>query len=155
MLLGRQTPVTECYAPELLYPISRAAGREQIAVADRLPLNGTDLWHAYEMSWLDAAAKPVTFVGRFAIPASSPNMVESKSFKLYLNSLNNTCFESTEQVRQMADEGFTMGSHTLSHYKLVELDQAGIERQIVESSRILPSLINMISVRMFSISSTW
>ena len=101
MLLGRQTPAAESYSPDLLYPISRAVGRQKIATVDELPFTGTDLWHAYEMSWLNTDDKPVTLVGRFAMPASSPNMVESKSFKLYLNSLNNTRFESTGQVREM------------------------------------------------------
>lgn len=99
MLLGKQTPVANTYSPELLYPIPRADGRANLAAAGSLPFNGADLWHAYEMSWLDGAGKPVSFVGRFIIPASSPNMVESKSFKLYLNSLNNTRFASTHTVR--------------------------------------------------------
>lgn len=101
MLLGKQAPAVDGYAPELLYPLSRADGRARIATAGAHPFMGADLWHAYEMSWLDAAAKPVTFVGRFTIPASSSNMVESKSLKLYLNSLNNTRFESVELVREL------------------------------------------------------
>ena len=98
MLLGRQTPAAESYSPDLLYPISRAVGREQIATADALPFTGTDLWHAYEMSWLDQTGKPVARVGRFTIGAGSPNMVESKSFKLYLNSLNATRFSSDDEA---------------------------------------------------------
>jgi 7-cyano-7-deazaguanine reductase len=98
MLLGRQTAVVERYAPELLYPIPRAAGRERIACGDPLPFHGADLWHAYEVSWLDAQGRPAARVGRVTVPAASPNMVESKSFKLYLNSLNNTRFDSEEEV---------------------------------------------------------
>ena len=124
MLLGRQTPVAESYSPDLLYPISRAVGREQIATADELPFTGTDLWHAYEMSWLNRADKPVTFVGRFAIPASSPNMVESKSFKLYLNSLNNTRFESTEQVREMISRDVTEVVGSEVELQLLAVDDA-------------------------------
>jgi len=107
MLLGRQTPVTQSYSPELLYPMPRAPGRQLIGCSDSLPFAGTDLWHAYEMSWLDATAKPVVRVGRFAIPASSPNMVESKSFKLYLNSLNNTRFDSEGQVANIIKRDIT------------------------------------------------
>ena len=126
MLLGRQTPVVESYSPDLLYPISRTVGREQIAPVGTLPFTGTDLWHAYEMSWLDTAGKPVTFVGRFAIPASSPNMVESKSFKLYLNSLNNTRFESTVQVRDMIkhDVAEVVGSDV--ELQLLAVDDASL-----------------------------
>lgn len=98
MLLGKHTPVTDKYAPELLYAISRAAGREQIACGHPLPFSGIDLWHAYEMSWLDATGKPQVRVARIMIPASSPNMVESKSFKLYLNSLNNTRFSTEAEL---------------------------------------------------------
>lgn len=98
MLLGRQTPVVDSYAPELLYPIPRAGGRAAIDCEAALPFSGMDLWHAYEMSWLDGNGKPVVRVGRVTIPAASPNLVESKSFKLYLNSLNNTRFASEDEV---------------------------------------------------------
>jgi 7-cyano-7-deazaguanine reductase len=92
MLLGRNVPVADEYAPQLLYPIPRSANREKQGIEGEI--HGADLWHAYELSWLDARGKPVAMVGRFTVPASSPNMVESKSFKLYLNSLNNTVFDS-------------------------------------------------------------
>jgi 7-cyano-7-deazaguanine reductase len=92
MLLGRQTPVLDRYAPELLYPIPRAIGRAALGLGAQLPFAGADLWHAYEISWLDGDGRPEVRVGRVSIPAASPNLVESKSFKLYLNSLNNTRF---------------------------------------------------------------
>jgi len=98
MLLGRQTPVIDSYAPHLLYPIPRAGGREHIGCSQSQPFTGSDLWHAYEISWLDSQGKPVVRVGRVTVPASSANMVESKSFKLYLNSLNNTVFDSDATV---------------------------------------------------------
>lgn len=98
MLLGRYTPVMDSYAPHLLYPIPRADGREHIGCDQALPFYGCDFWHAYEMSWLDLQGKPVVRVGRVTVPASSANMVESKSFKLYLNSLNNTRFDSDAAV---------------------------------------------------------
>jgi 7-cyano-7-deazaguanine reductase len=101
MLLGRQTPVIDDYAPQLLYPIPRAAGREPIGCNLVQPFSGCDLWHAYEMSWLDPTGKPVVRVGKFSIPASSASMVESKSFKLYLNSLNNTRFDSDAAAAAM------------------------------------------------------
>ena len=98
MLLGRQTPVIDSYAPHLLYPILRASGREHIGCGQALPFYGCDFWHAYEMSWLDLQGKPLVRVGRFTVPASTANMVESKSFKLYLNSLNNMRFDSDAAV---------------------------------------------------------
>ena len=99
MLLGKHTPVVDEYSPRLLYPIPRCEARQRLGLHDPLPFSGVDLWHAYEMSWLDPGGKPVVRVGRFVIPADSPNMVESKSFKLYLNSLNNTRFQHEEAFR--------------------------------------------------------
>ena len=99
MLLGKHTPVADEYSPQLLYRIPRSEARQRLGLHDPLPFTGVDLWHAYEMSWLDQGGKPVVRVGRFVIPADSPNMVESKSFKLYLNSLNNTRFEHEEAFR--------------------------------------------------------
>ena len=96
MLLGKHTPVVEVYAPELLYPIDRSTTRDSLGSMPAM--YGADLWHAYELSWLDASGKPVVRVGRFVIPAASPCMVESKSFKLYLNSLNSHSFDSEEQA---------------------------------------------------------
>jgi len=96
LLLGRQTPVAGAYSPELLYPIPRGPARRGLGLGEPLPFVGVDVWHAYELSWLDAGGKPVARVGRFTIPATSPNMVESKSFKLYLNSLNNVRLGSDE-----------------------------------------------------------
>ena len=114
ILLGQETPVRELYAPDVLYPIPRAISREQLGLARKL--YGVDLWHAYEMSWLDGHGKPVVRVGRFSVPASSPNMVESKSFKLYLNSLNNVSFDDDasavatimDDLRQVVGEAVTL-----------------------------------------------
>lgn len=92
LLLGRQVPVSDRYAPELLYPIPRSLARDNLGLdSAALPFVGVDLWHAYELSWLDAGGRPVSRVGRFSVPAASANLVESKSFKLYLNSLNQEC----------------------------------------------------------------
>lgn len=100
LLLGKQVPVADKYSPELLYPIPRAEARQSLGLGASLPFSGLDLWHAYELSWLNHRGKPVARVARFGIPADSPNMVESKSFKLYLNSLNSSRFASEEQLVQ-------------------------------------------------------
>lgn len=98
LLLGKQTPVVDHYSPDLLYPIARAMGRESLPLGAASVFLGADLWHAYEISWLDEKGKPEVRVGRFTVPADSPNMVESKSFKLYLNSLNNERFPTEGDV---------------------------------------------------------
>ncbi len=99
LVLGRQTPVQTVYAPYILHSIPRVTARQHLGISTILPFQGADLWHAYEMSWLDSTGKPVVRVGRFTVPASSPNIVESKSFKLYLNSLNSTRFATVEEAR--------------------------------------------------------
>jgi 7-cyano-7-deazaguanine reductase len=111
LLLGKHTPLVDEYSPQLLYPIPRRDARERLGLQQPLPFAGVDLWHAYEMSWLDQTGKPVARVGRFTIGAGSPNMVESKSFKLYLNSLNSTCFASDEEAAATIkrDIGKTVG----------------------------------------------
>lgn len=112
-LLGRQVAVSEHYAPELLHPIPRARARSELGLDPAAPpFGGVDIWHAYELSWLDSNRRPVARVGRFAIPADSANLVESKSFKLYLNSLNGECFDSESAAVQCicADIGAAAGA---------------------------------------------
>ncbi|MBC8946330.1 preQ synthase [Xenorhabdus indica] len=65
-----------------------------------MPFQGLDLWTAWELSWLNSKRKPVVAIGEFIIPATSPGLIESKSFKLYLNSFNQTKFETTDDVIQ-------------------------------------------------------
>jgi 7-cyano-7-deazaguanine reductase len=99
-LLGKNSPVPEHYAPEILDPIPRALGRAAIGLDGyELPFVGEDVWHAWELAWLDPGGRPRTGVGRFTLPASTVNLVESKSLKLFLNSLNQTEFASAEALR--------------------------------------------------------
>lgn len=97
--LGRQSTYPEHYDAGLLYPIPRAANRIPLGIAeDALPFIGEDEWYAYEVSWLNTRGKPCVAVARCHLPAASPNLIESKSWKLYLNSLNQTRFASAEEV---------------------------------------------------------
>ncbi|RDS81759.1 NADPH-dependent 7-cyano-7-deazaguanine reductase QueF [Dyella psychrodurans] len=83
--LGKHTAYADRYDPSLLFPIPRQAKRDEIGVSEPLPFQGVDIWNAYELSWLDMHGKPVAAVAEFHVPAHSPNIIESKSFKLYLN----------------------------------------------------------------------
>ncbi|MDY0012506.1 MAG: NADPH-dependent 7-cyano-7-deazaguanine reductase QueF [Rhodocyclaceae bacterium] len=99
--LGRTVAYRTDYAPELLFPIPRQTKRDELGIAgDALPFTGWDLWNAYELSWLTPRGKPVVALGEFRVPAESPCLVESKSLKLYLNSFNQTVFDSIEAARQ-------------------------------------------------------
>ncbi|MGQ7939667.1 NADPH-dependent 7-cyano-7-deazaguanine reductase QueF [Paraburkholderia sp. D1E] len=96
--LGKPSAYTEQYDASLLFPIARKNAREAIGISAQLPFFGTDIWNAYELSWLNARGKPQIAVATFFVPADSPNIVESKSFKLYLGSFAQTAFESMEIV---------------------------------------------------------
>ncbi|HEY8683609.1 MAG TPA: NADPH-dependent 7-cyano-7-deazaguanine reductase QueF [Rhodanobacter sp.] len=83
--LGQDTAYADRYDPRLLFAIPRADKRAEIGVAETLPFHGVDIWNAYELSWLDLRGKPMLALAEFHVPAASPNIIESKSFKLYLN----------------------------------------------------------------------
>jgi len=97
--LGKPVDYSAAYAPELLYPIPRQAKRDELGIdGAALPFSGEDLWNAYELSWLNAKGKPLVALGVLRVPADSPNLIESKSLKLYLNSLNQTIFADAGAV---------------------------------------------------------
>ncbi|NII11241.1 NADPH-dependent 7-cyano-7-deazaguanine reductase QueF [Oleiagrimonas sp. C23AA] len=87
--LGKSSDYPRQYDPAQLFPIPRRDKRAEIGIDDgALPFSGVDIWNAYELSWLDTRGKPQVAVARFDVPADSPNIIESKSFKLYLNSFS-------------------------------------------------------------------
>lgn len=95
--LGRSVAYPDRYDPSLLFAIPRTQGRAALGLdTDAAPFAGADRWHAYELGWLDARGKPVVATATLTVPADSPNLVESKSLKLYLNSLNAARFEARE-----------------------------------------------------------
>jgi 7-cyano-7-deazaguanine reductase len=97
-LLGKPAAYADQYDPTLLYPIPRAAKRAEIGITGRLPFFGADLWTAYELSWLTPRGKPVVALAHVTVPCESPHIIESKSFKLYINSFSNTKFASADDV---------------------------------------------------------
>ncbi|KRB92279.1 NADPH-dependent 7-cyano-7-deazaguanine reductase QueF [Noviherbaspirillum sp. Root189] len=99
--LGKPTAYQTAYAPSLLFPIARQQKREEIGIAGSLPFFGIDIWNAYELSWLNLRGKPQVAIATFMVPADSPNIIESKSLKLYLNSFNQTRVASPEALTEM------------------------------------------------------
>lgn len=97
--LGNEVLYPEHYDASLLFPIERILNRAQLSLPT--PWYGADIWNAYELSWLNLKGKPVVALARFTFPWDSPRLVESKSFKLYLNSFSEERFDTAEQVRGM------------------------------------------------------
>jgi len=97
--LGKSVNYPQAYDASLLFPIARAGARQEIGLTTHaLPFGGWDLWNAYEMSWLNSKGLPQVALLRIKVPYSSPNIIESKSFKLYLNSFNQARFNSNTEV---------------------------------------------------------
>ncbi|WP_370233436.1 NADPH-dependent 7-cyano-7-deazaguanine reductase QueF [Alloalcanivorax venustensis] len=102
--LGRTSAFIDQYTPSLLCPVPRWDARESLDLdtaaegEPRLPFHGQDIWNAYELSWLNERGKPVVAMAELVVPCISPNIIESKSLKLYLNSFANTRFASREAV---------------------------------------------------------
>lgn len=98
--LGQQTAYPEHYDPQQLKAVPRRLNRQPIGIEDdQLPFHGEDYWTGYEISWLNPNGLPQVAVGYFTVPANSPNLIESKSFKLYLNSFNESQFEDWQSVQ--------------------------------------------------------
>lgn len=112
--LGQATQYPDQYDPSLLFQIPRAENRLKLGIKENqaLPFVGVDIWNAFELSWLNPKGKPQIALAEFQIPADSPYMIESKSFKLYLNSLNNAHFSDEHELheRLIADLSAAAGS---------------------------------------------
>jgi 7-cyano-7-deazaguanine reductase len=99
-LLGKPAAYADQYDPSLLYPLPREPKRCEIGITGSVPFLGADLWTAFELSWLNPRGKPQVAIAHITIPCESTHIVESKSFKLYLNSFNNSRFDSADAVRE-------------------------------------------------------
>ena len=154
--LGKPSSYIDQYDASMLFPIPRAAKRAEIGVGDTPIFFGADLWTAYELSWLNLRGKPQVALAHFTVPCETPNIVESKSFKLYLNSFNNTRFADAAQVqaRLRADisEAAWRGAPQASmvgvklllpeffdREGVAEFDGLSLDRLDVECTRYLPA----------------
>lgn len=96
--LGKSSAYPSTYDPALLFPIPRQAKRDELGLQGTLPFFGIDIWNAYEVSWLNQRGKPQIAIATFMIPADSANIIESKSFKLYLNSFNQSRLDDQQAL---------------------------------------------------------
>ena len=120
-LLGQEVTYPTHYDPSVLFAIDRAPNRSELIIPS--DWYGQDIWYADEMSWLKNQGKPIAAIGRFAFYWNSPCLVESKSFKLYLNSYNETKFTSTEEVRARLMHDLSALTQSTVEVAIYPLDQ--------------------------------
>jgi 7-cyano-7-deazaguanine reductase len=156
--LGRACAYIDQLDSGLLFPISRTPKREEIGIGAQLPFMGADLWTAFELSWLNPRGKPQVALAHFTIPADTPNIIESKSFKLYLNSFNNTRFADADAVKAQLRTDLTealwrgaapvqggslgvkiIGADWFDREPVYELDGLSLDRLDVECTRYQPA----------------
>lgn len=124
--LGKTSAYQTQYAPELLFPIPRQQKRDELKLTGTLPFFGVDIWNAYELSWLNMRGKPQVAIATISAPADSPNIIESKSFKLYLNSFNQTRLANEEALLALLREDLSNGFGAPVHIALTQPE--GFER---------------------------
>ncbi|MEP6587955.1 MAG: NADPH-dependent 7-cyano-7-deazaguanine reductase QueF [Polaromonas sp.] len=154
--LGKASAYADQYDAALLFPIPRLAKRAEIGVGDKPPFFGADLWMAFELSWLNLRGKPQVALAQFIVPCETPNIIESKSFKLYLNSFNNTRFADAAEVQarlradiseaawRAAPQPSSVGVKLLlpeffDQQQVHELDGLSLDRLDLECSRYTPA----------------
>jgi len=126
--LGKSSAYVATYSPEQLFPIPRAPKWAELGLtAESLPYGGVDIWNCYELSWLLPSGKPVVAIGEFCIPADSPNIIESKSFKLYLNSLNQSVFQSRQALVDVMTRDLSAAAGKPVGVRLRTLDEVAEE----------------------------
>ena len=109
--LGKTVSYQDQYEPALLFPIDRSGKRLEIGLNPaHLPFQGCDIWNSYELSWLNPRGKPQIALAKVIIPANSPCLIESKSFKLYLNSFNQTRLKDSQQLQSMLSTDLSRAS---------------------------------------------
>lgn len=124
-LLGKQTEYKASYDASLLFGIERWVKWAEFGLAnDSLPYQGVDLWTAYELSWLLPSGKPVVAIAEIRVPADSPNIIESKSFKLYLNSFNQTVFADSTALAKIMVQDLSRVAGATVEVCILALEQA-------------------------------
>lgn len=123
LTLGKTTDYIDQYSPELLQGVPRSLNRDELSISlNNLPFKGEDIWYGYELSWLNAKGKPVVAVAEFRFCCTSENIVESKSFKLYLNSFNQTQFSSWQDVQQILEQDLSKTANGKVSVQLFPVD---------------------------------
>jgi 7-cyano-7-deazaguanine reductase len=122
--LGKETYYPGTFDPDLLVALPRSTNRNQLSLNEQLPFVGEDIWHAYEISWLNKQGLPKVAIGRFAFSCESPFIIESKSFKLFLNSLNQETFDDKHDVINLLTENLSHCASAEVKVTLFELEES-------------------------------
>lgn len=124
--LGKTTEYHDRYQPSLLQAVPRSMNRESLGLfPHNLPFHGADIWTLYELSWLNEKGLPQVAVGEVILNANSINLIESKSFKLYLNSFNQTEFADWGTVRTVLERDLSacaQGEVSVALFRLQEME---------------------------------
>lgn len=126
-LLGKDTNYPTEYQPDILFPISRAPARENYAHVQGIQ-QGKDWWHVFEISWLNLKGIPQVAIGRIALPATSPHLIESKSLKLYFNSMNFTQFESKQAFIATVEKDLSKAAEAEVKLELLDADELQVSQ---------------------------
>jgi len=154
--LGKASAYVDQYDASLLFPIPRAPKREEIGITGAPVFFGADLWTAYELSWLNPRGKPQVALAHITVPCESTHIVESKSFKLYLNSFNNTQFADADAVKARIRADISaalwaggpvqssagvklLGPDLFDREPIHELDGLSLDRLDIECTRYTPA----------------
>ena len=139
--LGKKTAYPDHYDPSLLFPIARQGNRDKINLQADLPFHGIDIWNAYEISWLNEKGKPEVRVAEFILPCTSPFLIESKSFKLYLNSFNNTRLPSEIELLEKLHTDLSAAAGAAVKVKLMS-----VEDSVLNLSRLQGTCIDDLDI---------
>ena len=148
--LGKASSYADQYDASLLFPIARHDKRVEIGVSGTPPFFGADMWTAYEISWLNARGKPQVVLAHITVPCESLNIIESKSFKLYLNSFNGSVFADFDAVAQTLKRDVSAAVGAVVSVRLTrpevfdaqvihELDGLSLDRLDIDCSRYTPA----------------
>ena len=122
--LGKSSAYVSVYTPSLLFPIARQPKWQELGLeAGNLPFHGVDIWNCYELSWLTPSGKPEVAAAEFVFPIKAARIVESKSFKLYLNSFNQTVFRDRQEVQQTLETDLSVAAQGPVMVRLLSMQQ--------------------------------
>ncbi len=141
LTLGQSVSYESQYNPALLQAVPRKLNRDSINLtADDLPFDGVDIWTGYELSWLNPKGKPCVAILECSVPVTSPNLIESKSFKLYLNSFNQTHYSDAQEIAQVISQDLSACAGSDVTVTVHTPEQFGALRMIEPEGKVIDDI---------------